>query len=86
MAGGTNKTANKSNVIIISPNGEAKLLSLSKFPNLLSEEVDIYPGTLIYVPQEFGSVQGVEFYSVIAPIFSSLALSIASLNTIKWKS
>lgn len=83
MAGGANETANKSNVIIISPNGEAKLLSLSKFPNLLSEEIDIYPGTLIYVPQKFGSVQGVEFYSVIAPIFSSLALSLASLNSIK---
>ena len=45
-------------------------------------DIDIYPGTLIYAPQEIGIVEGIEFYSIVAPIFSSLALSLASLNAI----
>ena len=82
MAGGLNRTADKSHILIINPNGEASLLNLNGFSNLIKQDVDIYPGSLIYVPQKVGSVQGVEFYSVIAPIFSSLALSLASLNSI----
>ena len=82
LAGGINRTADKSHVLIISPNGEASLLNMSKFTKLLKNNIDIYPGTLINVPQKIGSVQGVEFYSVIAPIFSSLALTLASLNAI----
>ena len=82
LAGGLNRTADKSHILIISPNGEASVLNFSKFTNILREEIDIYPGSMIYVPQKVGSVQGVEFYSVIAPIFSSLALSLASLNSI----
>lgn len=82
FAGGLNRTADKSHILVISPNGEASILNMSKFPNILREDIDIYPGSLIYVPAKIGSVQGVEFYSVIAPIFSSLALSLASLNSI----
>lgn len=82
MAGGLNRTADRSHIIVVQPNGEASVVNLSKFTNILQEDIDIYPGTLVYVPQKIGSVQGVEFYSVIAPIFSSLALSLASLNSI----
>ena len=82
LAGGLNRTADKSHIIVIKPNGESSLLNIAKFPNLLREEIDVYPGTLVYVPPQVGSYQGVEFYSVIAPIFSSLALSLASLNSI----
>lgn len=81
-AGGMKRTADKSHIMIINPNGEASLVNLSTLPNLIRQDVDIYPGSLIYVPQKLGTVQGVEFYSVIAPIFSSLALSLASLNAI----
>ncbi len=81
-AGGLNKTADKKHILIVDPNGESQVLNYSKLSNLLKSEIDIYPGTFIYVPSQVGSVQGVEFYSVIAPIFSSLALSLASLNAI----
>ena len=82
LAGGLNRSADKSHILVISPNGESSVLNYSKFANILREDIDIYPGSMIYVPQKIGSVQGVEFYSVIAPIFSSLALSLASLNSI----
>ena len=81
-AGGINRSADKKHILIINPNGESQVVNHSKFTNLLKSDIDIYPGTFIYVPSQVGSVQGVEFYSVIAPIFSSLALSLASLNAI----
>jgi hypothetical protein len=37
---------------------------------------------VIYVPRHVGKIDGVDFYATIAPIFSSLALSVASLNAI----
>ena len=43
---------------------------------------EIYPGSLIYVPKQIGVAQGINYYATIAPIFSSLALSLASLNSI----
>ena len=81
-AGGLNKTANKKHILVISPNGESKVVNMSKFSSILKNDIDIYPGTLIYIPPEIGLVQGIEFYSIVAPIFSSLALSLASLNAI----
>ena len=82
-AGGFNKIADKSRIIVVQPNGEAEIIDLSKFPNLKREGVDIYPGSLVYVPQQVVTTQGIQFYAAIAPIFSSLALSLASLNSIK---
>lgn len=81
-AGGLNKTANKKHILVISPNGESKVVNMNKFSSILKNDIDIYPGTLIYAPQEIGIVEGIEFYSIVAPIFSSLALSLASLNAI----
>jgi polysaccharide biosynthesis/export protein len=83
MAGGMNKIADRSRIIVVQPNGEASIVNLTKFPNLKRQEVDIYPGSLIYVPQQIVTTQNIQFYSAIAPIFSSLALSLASLNSIK---
>ena len=82
-SGGLNVNADKSNIYVVNPDGTAYVVSLSRgLNNILKSKEDIYPGSLIYVPQNVGSVRGVEFYSTIAPIFSSLALSIASLNSI----
>lgn len=84
-AGGLSRFADSSYVYIVYPNGEAKVLNINNgFSKLLaSSDNDIYPGSLIFIPKRIGSVQGVEFYSTVAPIFSSLALSLASLNSIK---
>ena len=80
--GGFNNLADKSSVIIIKPNGE--LITDSQGLIMLSaDSIDIYPGSLIFVPnQVIYKDSRIEFLSSIAPIFSSLALSIASLNSI----
>ncbi len=84
-AGGLDRFADKSFIYVVYPNGEARVVKINNgFSKLLaSSDNDIYPGSLIFVPKRIGSVQGVEFYSTVAPIFSSLALSLASLNSIK---
>ena len=80
--GGFNNLADRRSVIIIQPNGQ--LVSDSKGRIMLSSDsVDIYPGSLIFVPNQVVYQDSrIEFLGSIAPIFSSLALSIASLNSI----
>ncbi len=81
LSGGLGKFAEKNRTIIIHPNGDAFLYNNS-ITSVLKKDVDIYPGTIIYVPREIGQLEGVNFAAVVAPIFSSLALSLASLNSI----
>jgi hypothetical protein len=56
---------------------------LNGLKKYLSQDIDVYPGSVIYVPRHVGKIEGINYYATIAPIFSSLALSIASLNSIK---
>jgi len=81
LSGGLGKFAEKNRTIIIHPNGDAFLYNNS-ITNYLKKNVDIYPGTIIYVPREIGQLEGINFAAVVAPIFSSLAISLASLNSI----
>ena len=46
-------------------------------------DINVSPGSTIYVPREIGKLEGIEFTATLAPIVSSLALSLASLNSIK---
>jgi len=78
-AGGLNKYADSKRIVIVKPNGETELHSPSSF---FLKQSDILPGTLIYVPREIGSLRGLPYAATIAPIISSLALSLASLNAI----
>ena len=48
----------------------------------LSTNKQVLPGSLIYVPQYIGKIEGISLASAVAPIVSSFALSIASLNSI----
>ena len=48
----------------------------------LNNSIDIYPGSLIYVTRDIDKVAGLEFTAASASIFSSLALALASLNSI----
>ena len=79
-SGGHGKYAEKNRSIIIHPNGDAFLYNESIVS--FRKNVDIYPGTIIYVPREIGQLDGINYAAVVAPIFSSLALSLASLNSI----
>lgn len=81
-SGGIGKFGDKSRVIVISPSGDSYLASMGFFGSLLSGDELIIPGSVIYVPREIGQLDGLSYASAIAPIVSSLALSVASLNSI----
>lgn len=79
LSGGLTSFSDKSSIIVISPNGEsfeAKLSFLNRSDNV------IYPGSTIFVPRKVFARDSVALASIISPIFSSIALSIASLNSI----
>jgi protein involved in polysaccharide export with SLBB domain len=81
-SGGLTRYSSKDSIFIVSPNGETKKVHVSGLRNYLSTEAEIYPGSVIYIPRHVGKIEGINYYATIAPIFSSLALSVASLNTI----
>jgi protein involved in polysaccharide export with SLBB domain len=78
LAGGPKKSA-EDYVIIVNPDGT----SASYNPGLFKlNPPDIYPGSIIYAPRDVGRLDGIEFSATLAPILSSLAISLASLNSI----
>ena len=81
-SGGFTRFSSKESIFIVSPNGETRKIYSNGLKQYLSQDVDVYPGSVIYVPRHIGKIDGVNFYATVAPIFSSLALSIASLNSI----
>ncbi|MBT61505.1 MAG: hypothetical protein CMA63_08170 [Euryarchaeota archaeon] len=78
-SGGFNEYADKTSIIIIHPNGESERIRFRTFTNNKS---NLYPGSVIYVPRDLTQIDGIELGSVMAPIISSLAISLASLNSI----
>ena len=81
LAGGLGRFAETKKVIVISPNGDTFLHS-SRINFLRENNQGLYPGSIIYVPREIGKLDGINYAASIAPIFSNLALSLASLNAI----
>jgi len=63
-------------------NGETVRVETNGIRRFVSQSYDVYPGSVIYVPRDIGKVEGINLYATLAPIFSSLALSVASLNSI----
>ena len=78
-AGGYTSYTDDTKIYIVSPSGKAQLYKSRMFG---SDDYLIYPGSVIYVPRQVAAVKGVALAGVVAPIFSSLALSLASLNAI----
>lgn len=67
-------------ILVIDPDGTTHLFNPKAL--LFSKETQIYPGTIIYAPRDIGKLTGVMYASTVSPILSSLALSLASLNSI----
>lgn len=80
VTGGYSEFSDNQRVIVINPNGSARLVR-NKLFNFESRD-SILPGSVIYVPREIGKIEGLNYAAVLAPVFSSLALSVASLNAI----
>jgi len=80
QSGGLGKFADQQRIVIVKPNGDASVVKSQLFFN--DSNLSIYPGSTIYVPREIGKIQGISYTATLAPIVSSLALSLASLNSI----
>lgn len=80
LAGGLKKTANKE-LIVIDPDGQAHVYSAGLL-GWSRGSIEIYPGSIIYAPRDVGKLEGVVYAATISPIISSVALSLASLNSI----
>lgn len=80
QSGGLGRFADGERIVVIKPNGDAEVIKAKLFFSLSGST--IYPGTTIYVPREIGKIEGIAFTATLAPIVSSLALSLASLNSI----
>jgi polysaccharide export outer membrane protein len=81
-SGGLTRYSSKDSVFIVSPNGETKKAPINGLRKYLTEDANIYPGSVIYVPRHIGKIEGINYIATIAPIFSSMALSAASINSI----
>ena len=83
-AGGLLESADNSNIFVVHPNGEVdRLQSLGlSFLNNRSNDISIYPGTVIYIPKKLNSRDPALVASIWAPIVSALALSITSLSVL----
>ncbi|MDC1401435.1 SLBB domain-containing protein [Gammaproteobacteria bacterium] len=80
QSGGLGKFADNTRIVVIKPNGDAEVLKAKLFFSYSGSSVS--PGSTIYVPREIGKLEGIAFTATLAPIVSSLALSLASLNSI----
>tara|TARA_X000001036_G_C20689388_1_gene808872 strand:- start:2889 stop:4709 length:1821 start_codon:yes stop_codon:yes gene_type:complete len=73
-----------SEAIIVEPNGRVVQVASSGgiFNKFLTSDYNPMPGTVIYVPNDYSAVNGLPALSVIAPIFASFALTLASLSNL----
>lgn len=67
--------------IVIDPNGVAHYVNNNSL-FLFGKNIDIYPGSIIYMPRQIGKIRGLQYATAISPVLSSLAISLASLNSI----
>ncbi|MDA9220853.1 SLBB domain-containing protein [Gammaproteobacteria bacterium] len=83
--GGLLESSDKKNIFVAHPNGEInKLNNVNRFSllNNKSNDILIYPGSVIYVPREVKSQDASIVASIWAPIVSSTATSITALSVL----
>ena len=79
FAGGLKKSA-YNELVIIDPDGTSHVYRSNLLP--FKKNIDLYPGSIIYAPRDIGKLSGITYAAAVSPILSSLALSLASLNSI----
>lgn len=80
-AGGLNDSADKQRVILVQANGIASKVNLRG--SLFGQAADeVLPGAVIYVSRDMRDIEGLDLAMAISPIVSSLAISLASINSI----
>lgn len=81
-AGGILESGDKRTVFVVHPNGKTERLARkNRFFNE-NNDILVYPGSIIYVPNSSSLTDGVQTAAIWAPIISSIALSLTSLSVI----
>ena len=80
LAGGLKDSA-YNELIVIDPNGKTQIYTKNFF-SIGRGDIDIYPGSIIYAPRNISKINGIQYAATVSPIISSVALSLASLNSI----
>jgi protein involved in polysaccharide export with SLBB domain len=80
-AGNISRVADEDRILLISPSGEVEVITKRRF-RIFQDNLMVLPGSTIYVPREVGKLDGINLATSVAPIISSVALSLASLNSI----
>mgnify|MGYP003683058235 CR=1 FL=1 len=80
MAGGLKESA-YNELVVIDPDGRTQIYNKNLF-SFGRGDIDIYPGSIIYAPRNISKVNGIQYAATVSPIISSVALSLASLNSI----
>ncbi len=79
LAGGLKDSA-YDEILVIDPDGKTHIF-ISSFLSI-GNSVEIFPGSIIYAQRDIGKLSGLSYASAVSPILSSLAISLASLNSI----
>jgi protein involved in polysaccharide export with SLBB domain len=83
--GGLLESSDAKNIFVVHPSGEINKLNNVKRLSLLnnrSNDILIYPGSVIYIPREVKSQDASIIASIWAPIVSSTATSLAALSVL----
>ena len=80
-AGGLTQFVDNGSIIQILPNGESRRIKMGRFSKLFDEST-ILPGTVIYATKDISKLNNLKLASTLAPVVSSIAISLASLNSI----
>ncbi len=78
-AGGYTNLVDDTSIILVYPDGKSKLINKSIFS--FSND-DVLPGSVIYASRDLRKLDNLRLASTLAPIVSSIAISLASLNSI----
>ena len=84
-AGGATSNADRRNLFIIHPNGKTVSLKTNSKLSIFGSRantVDIYPGSIIFIPRDTSFADPTKVASIWAPILSSLAVTITSLSVL----
>jgi hypothetical protein len=66
---------------VIDPDGKTQIYNKKIF-SFGRGDIDIYPGSIVYAPRNISKINGIQYAATVSPIISSVALSLASLNSI----
>ena len=81
--GGLNDSADSSSIFVLFPDGTSKRISSKNIFRDGSRSVELYPGSVIFVPKKHNNMFRANIIQSYAAILGNLGVSLASLSVIK---